>query len=69
MILRKLFEEKTEDFTFDAEAWLLSRGLMRQPKAMQVRTRQAVIRIAYSHPSAVINLKFHIWVMTEVEII
>ena len=50
--------------TFEAEAWLLSRGLMRQPKAMQVRTRPATIRIAYSHPSAVISLKrsSHIYV-------
>ena len=52
-----ILSKTTGFFTFEAEAWLLSRGLIRQPKAMQLRTRQAVIRIAYSHPSAVINLK------------
>ena len=43
-------------YTFELDAWVLSRGFMRHPKAMHVRTRHAVIRMAYSQPSAVISL-------------
>ena len=47
---------KMTSYTFELDAWVLSRGFMRHPKAMQVRTRHAVIRIAYSQPRAVISL-------------
>ena len=42
------------DFGWD---WVPSRGRIRQPKRMQVRTMQPVIKIAYSHPSFVISLR------------